>query len=60
MAGALARASAVMGRPLVVTAGALVKMARTLSAGAEALVQAALAVTARTPRARMLLVVTAE
>ncbi|WP_433226129.1 hypothetical protein [Microtetraspora malaysiensis] len=56
----MAGASAVMARPLVVTAGALIGMARTLSAGAEALVQAALAVTARTPQARMLLVVIAE
>ncbi|WP_067138176.1 hypothetical protein [Microtetraspora malaysiensis] len=49
---------------LAVTAGALIGMARTPSAGAlppaaEALVQAALAVTARTPQARMLLVVIA-
>ncbi|WP_433411981.1 hypothetical protein ACQP1V_24210 [Microtetraspora malaysiensis] len=64
MTGALARASKVTARPLVVTAGALVGMARTQLAGAlpptaDALVQAALAVTARTPQARMLLVVIA-
>ncbi|WP_067143186.1 hypothetical protein [Microtetraspora malaysiensis] len=64
MTGALARASKVMARPLVVTAGALVRVARTQLAGtlpptAETLVQAVLSVTARTPQARMLLVVIA-
>ncbi|WP_433217306.1 hypothetical protein [Microtetraspora malaysiensis] len=53
-----------MVQPLVVTAGALVGMARTQLAGAlpptaEALVRAVLAVTARTVLARMLLVVIA-
>ncbi|WP_433346473.1 hypothetical protein ACQP25_27255 [Microtetraspora malaysiensis] len=51
-----------MARPLVMIAGALVGMARTLSARAlpptaEMLMQAALAVMGRTVRARMLLVV---
>ncbi|WP_285705397.1 hypothetical protein [Microtetraspora sp. NBRC 16547] len=64
MTGALARASKVMARPLVVTAGALVGMARTLLAGvlpptAETLMDATPAVTARTPQVRMLLVVIA-
>ncbi|WP_433224547.1 hypothetical protein [Microtetraspora malaysiensis] len=64
MTGALARASRVMARPLVVIAGALVGMAGTQLAGAlpptaETLVQATLPVTARTPQARMLLVVIA-
>ncbi|WP_433213482.1 hypothetical protein [Microtetraspora malaysiensis] len=64
MAGALARASKVMVRPLVVTAGVLVGMARTLSAGAlpptaETLTARASAVMGRTVRARMLLVVIA-
>ncbi|WP_433418350.1 hypothetical protein ACQP1V_02250 [Microtetraspora malaysiensis] len=53
----MARASAVMARPLVVTAGALVGMVRTQLAGA--LVQAVPAVMARTVRARMVLVVIA-
>ncbi|MGI5491526.1 hypothetical protein [Microtetraspora malaysiensis] len=58
----MAGASAVMARLLVVIAGAMVGMARTLSAGAlpptaEMLMQAALAVMARTVRARVLLLV---
>ncbi|MFF3666133.1 hypothetical protein [Microtetraspora malaysiensis] len=66
MAGALmAGVSVMLARPLVVTAWALVGMTRTRLDGAppptaETLMQAALAVTARTPQARMLLVVTAE
>ncbi|WP_433224662.1 hypothetical protein [Microtetraspora malaysiensis] len=58
MTGAMARASKVMIRPLVVTARALVGMASTLSAGAPpptvgTLVQATLPVTTRTVLARM-------
>ncbi|WP_067141457.1 hypothetical protein [Microtetraspora malaysiensis] len=68
MVGALARASAVMARPLVVTAGVLVgvlvgvamtQLAGALPPAGETLVQAALAVAARTVLARMLLVVIA-
>ncbi|MFF3668327.1 hypothetical protein [Microtetraspora malaysiensis] len=64
LAGALARASAVMARPLVVTAGALVGVARTLLAGAlpptaETLTARASAVMGRTVRAGTLLVVIA-
>ncbi|MFF3671720.1 hypothetical protein [Microtetraspora malaysiensis] len=65
MAGALmAGVSVMLARPLVVTAGALVGMARTLLAGAlpptaETLVQAVLAVMGRMVRAGMLLVVIA-
>ncbi|WP_067131492.1 hypothetical protein [Microtetraspora malaysiensis] len=65
MAGALmAGVSVMLARPLVVAAGALVGIARTLLDGAlpptaETLVQAALPVMGRTPQARMLLVVIA-